>query len=172
VSDQQAGEERREIEKRKPGRRRMNGDAGVSRRYRLVKMQRQSGDCDAAGRIGARLGRRSGVSRCTEIAAAAARDLRGLPAVVLLGLARGVTILGERRTARRCHECNDQRQSRKPRSQTWHDIPRRCRADAIRKFLGNRWNWRSSPTAMPETRKRLAPVAGNSAFRLSELGAT
>jgi hypothetical protein len=133
VSDQQAGEERREIEKGKPGRRGVNGDGAVSHRWRLFELRRQRGGRETAAYIRACLSRRSGLFGRPGVAAAAARDLRRLPAVVLLRLTPGVATLGERRTARRGHECNDQRQSRKPPSQTCHDIPMRCRADAMQK---------------------------------------
>jgi hypothetical protein len=172
VSDQQAGEERREIEKGKPGWRGVNGDGGVSRRYWLFELRRHRRGRDTDACISACSSWRPGIFGRPELTAAAARDLRRLPAVVLLRLARRVATLGERRTARRCQERSDQRHSRNPPSQTCHHVSMRCRADARRKILGNPLEMGPSPTAMPENRKKLGRVAGNSAVRPLEFGAT
>src|SRR5215471_8882783 len=118
VSDQQAGEQGREIEKRQPGWRRLSDDLSVSCQDWRFELWWHKRGREAARHVSTGLSGRSCIARRAEIATATARDFHRLPTVVLLRLTNRMPVLGERGSARRCHHCEDQNQSREPLGQT------------------------------------------------------
>jgi len=151
VSDQQAGEERGEIEKRDPRRRDLNGDSGASRRYGLLNVRRQRGDrYDSARHIGARLGGRAGVSRCRDRRSSGSKSLlTGRTRVAWPRMTDG----GFGRTPSRSSSTQLPQPEPAPKpTKTCHDILHRS-ADARQNTQRNRPKFRSPPSPMPENRR-------------------